>query len=58
MVLRVGTVKLAARLKRLEKTLTILLDEFLRTNRRVDRDKVIKKREEIRTIKYILDEYI
>jgi len=42
----------------MEKTLTGLLDEFLRSNKRVDRDRVIKKREEIRTAKYILDEYI
>jgi len=58
MSLNVKKAKLAKRIGQMELTLTGLLDEFLRSNKRVDRDRVIKKREEIRTAKYILDEYI
>lgn len=39
-----------------EKTLGINIDQFLMSNRRVDRDRVIKKRQEILTIKNIINE--
>ena len=55
---RKGKEALVTRLELAEKVLPGFVDDFLRTNTRVDRDKLIKKREEIRTIKYILDEYI
>lgn len=49
--------KLEKRILNLEKTLGINIDEFLMSNTRRDRDKVIKKREQVRTYKEILNEF-
>lgn len=48
---------LQKRLLNLEKTLGISIDDFLMSNTRRDRDKVIKKREQVRTYKEILNEF-
>ena len=45
---------LTMRISNGEKNLTIKLTRFLDTNRRVDRDAVIKKSEELRTLKELL----
>ena len=41
----------------LEKTLGVNIDTFLMSNTRRDRDKVIKKREQLKTYKNILNEF-
>ena len=46
-----GLGRLRTLLGQYEKTLTINIDQFLRTNTRVDRDKVIMKREQVKTLK-------
>jgi len=55
--MNVTKIKLVKRLERCEGTLGVLIDAFLMSNRRIDRDKVIKKREEIRTLKYVINEF-
>jgi len=49
--------KLQERIFNLEKTLGVHIDAFLMSNTRRDRDKVIKKREELKTFKMILNEF-
>jgi len=49
--------KLQKRILSLEKTLGVNIDTFLMSNTRRDRDKVIKKREELKTYKSILNEF-
>lgn len=50
-------VKLQERALTLEKTLGIQIDAFLMSNTRRDRDKVMRKREELKTYKTIMNEF-
>jgi hypothetical protein len=53
-----GKPGLILKISRAEKMLSGYIDDFLRTNTRADRDRVIKKREEIKTLKYVINEFL
>jgi len=57
MAVKKTLVELNADIQAKEKTLMKNFDDYLSSNRRVDRDKVMRKREEIRTLKTVRDEF-